>query len=127
MRRLRAGKNAHAAGQPGARQAIDVVLRESVVAPLPGVAAIAAGEDRAVLRPREERTTVRLEKEGVDVLIGQRPVRDVPPWASGITLHAHYPFNGADQHLLGGCRRTIDRRPAMRESDSHSRLLFFSD
>src|SRR5262249_7265052 len=79
VRRLRAGKNAHAAGQPGARQAIDIVLSESVVALLPGMAAIAAGEDRAVLRSREDRTAFWPDKEGVDVLIGQRPVRDVPP------------------------------------------------
>ena len=78
VRRLRPGKNARAAGQSGAGQAIDVVLREPVVSALPGVAAVAAGEDRAVIHPREDRATVGLDQQGVDVLIGQRPGSDVP-------------------------------------------------
>src|SRR5207244_11998854 len=100
VRRLGSGIKASASSQSGARQAVDVVLREPTVSPLPGLAAIAAGEDRAMIHPREDRAAVWLDQEGVDVLIGQGPVRHMPPWASGITLHAHYPLNGTDQHLL---------------------------
>src|SRR5262245_31691717 len=112
MCRLGPGINARASSQPGARQAIAVVLRDPVVSPLPGVAAIIASEDRAMVHPREDRATIWLDQEGVDVLIGQCPVRDVPPWAIGVTLHAHHPLNGADQHLLRGCSRAINRGPA---------------
>ena len=75
VRGLRPGKDAHAAGQSGAREAVDVVLREPVVSPLPAVAPVGAGEDRAVVRPGEDRAALRLDQEGVDVLVGQRPVR----------------------------------------------------
>src|SRR5215510_1745092 len=54
VRWLRSGEKTWASGQSGARQAIDVVLCEPVVAPLPGVAAIAAGKNRAVVRSRED-------------------------------------------------------------------------
>src|SRR5262245_58762844 len=100
MRWLRAGINARAFCQSGARQAIDVVLREPLVSSLPGLAAIATGEDRAVVHSREDCATVGLDEEGMDVLIGQCPVRHVPLWAIGIALHAHHPLNDANQHLL---------------------------
>jgi hypothetical protein len=100
MRRLRSGIQTRASCQSGARQAINVVLCESVVSLLPGLTAIAAGEDRAVVYSREDCATVWLDKEGMDVLIGQGPVRHLPPWAIGVALHAYHPLNGANQHLL---------------------------
>jgi hypothetical protein len=123
MRRLRSGINARAASQSGAGQAIDVVLRESTISLLPGVAAITAGEDRAMVHSCEDCATVWLDQEGVDVLIGQGLVRHVPPWAIGVALHTHHPLNGADQHLLRGGRRAVDRGSAMRESYAHDCLL----
>jgi hypothetical protein len=70
VRRLCPGKDAWAFGQSGTGEAVNVVLREPVVALLPGVAAIAAGEDRAMVYPGEDRATARLDQESVDVLIG---------------------------------------------------------
>src|SRR5262245_11812183 len=88
------------------------------------MAAIAAGEDRAVVRPGEDRPTVGLDEERVDVLVGQRPGGDVPTRTIRITLDARHPLNSADQHLLGGYRRTIDGGPAMRQGYSHGHLLY---
>ena len=100
VRRLCPGKDARAFGQSGTGEAVDIVLREPVVALLPGVTAIAAGEDRAVVRPGEDRATVWLDQERVDMLIGQGPVFHAPLGASAITFDAYHSLDSADQHLL---------------------------
>ena len=124
VRGLRPGEDAHAAGPPDALETVDVVLREPLVSPLPALAPIGAREDRAVVRPGEDRAALRLDQEGVDVLVGQRAVSDVPARAARIALHARHAFDRADQHLPGGRRRTMDRGPAMREGYGHGCLLF---
>jgi hypothetical protein len=82
VRGLGPGEDAHAAGPPDALETVDVVLREPLVSPLPALAPIGAREDRAVARPGEDRAALRLDQKGVDVLVGQRAVRDVPYLAS---------------------------------------------
>src|SRR5918999_1227291 len=101
--RLRAGVNSCASVQPGAGKTIDVVLRNPAPPPLPGTAAVVAGEDRTVVQPGEDRTAFGFDQEGMDVLVGPRSVRDVPPWAGGIALQTCHALDGADQHLMGGC------------------------
>jgi hypothetical protein len=54
-------KDAWAFSQSSTGEAVDIVFREPVVSLLPGVAAIAAGEDRAVVHPGEDRATVWLD------------------------------------------------------------------
>src|SRR5207302_2332019 len=117
--------DSRAAGQPGARETVDVVLGQPLVARFPGAPVVGAGEDRAVVDSGEDRAALRLDQEGVDVLVGQRAGGDVPPWAAGIALHAHHPLDRADQDLPGARSRAIDRGPAVREGDGHGCLLFF--
>jgi hypothetical protein len=124
VRRFRPGKHTCATVQSGAGEAIDVMLCEARISGLPGVAAIAAGEHRAAICPREDCATIRLDEEGVNMLIGQRPRGHMPTCATGITLDAHHPLNSADQHVLGRRRRTINRGSAMRQGYSHGCLLF---
>ena len=71
-------------------------------------------------------TNIRLwlDQQRVDVAIGQRPARDVPPPPVGITLHPHDPLDGADQHLLGAGSGAVDRGSTMREGDRHRRPPF---
>jgi hypothetical protein len=48
----------------------------------------------------------------------------VPPWAAGITLHAHDPLNRADEDLARARHRAKHRGSAVREGDGHGGLLF---
>ena len=72
-------EDAHAVGPPHAREAVDVVCVEALVPRAPALAPVRAREDRPVARPREQRAALRLDQEGVDVLVGQRAASDVPP------------------------------------------------
>src|SRR5229473_7413649 len=112
------------AGQTGARETVDVLLGQPMVATFPGAPVVGAGEDRAVVDSGKDRAALRLDQQGVDVLVGQRPMSDVPPRAARIALHAHHPLDRADQDLPGARSRTIDRGPAVREGDGHGCLLF---
>jgi hypothetical protein len=119
VRRLRPGKDPRAPGQSGAGEAVDVGFGEALIAALPGVAAIDAGVDRAVVHPREDGAALGLDQEGVDVLAGQRPVTDAPSRAAGLPLHAHHSLDRAHQHVPGAGRRPVDRGAAVREGDRH--------
>src|SRR5207244_6875366 len=55
-------EDTHATGQTGAGEAVDIVLREPMVPPLPGLAAVCAGHDRAVLGAGEKRAALGLEQ-----------------------------------------------------------------
>src|SRR5215813_10779727 len=53
---LRARKNPGCAAETGAGEAVHVVLGQTLVATLPGAAAVLAREQRAVFHAREDRT-----------------------------------------------------------------------
>src|SRR5437879_4612684 len=89
----------------------------------PGAAAVRAGEQGAVLHAREDRSARRLDQDGVDVLVGQRPVGDVPAPAGGVTLESDDALDGPDQNLPGGSGGAVHRGAAMRKRDCHERLL----
>ena len=120
---LGAGEDADARTESGAREAVHVLLAEALVSPFPGAAAITAREHRALLHSREDRAAVRLDQEGVHVLVGQSPIGNVPARARRIPLDAHHTLDRADQDVSGRCGRTIHRGSAMREGDRHERLL----
>jgi len=121
--RLRARIDAHAIAHPRAGQTVHVLLLESAVAALPGASAVSAGEERTVLHAREDRAAHPLDQQGVDVLVGQRPVGDVPSPAGGITLEGDDALDGADQDLAGRRNRTVHGGAAVRKRDGHERLL----
>jgi hypothetical protein len=123
VRGLRARVDTNAVAHPRAGEAVHVLLPESLVTPLPGAAAISACEQGAVLHAREDRAARRLDQQGVDVLVGQRPVGDVPSRAGGVTLEGNDALDGADQNLPGGSGRPVHRGAAMRKRDGHERLL----
>src|SRR5262245_17923754 len=98
MRRLRPGVDSDFAVDNVGRQAVDIVNRNAVVAPLPGFSTVGARVNRAKESTGEYRAGSFLEDDRADILAAQRALR-FTPFAAVFALEANEPVLGAHPKL----------------------------
>src|SRR5581483_11885654 len=124
MRRLGAGVHARLAVHHLARERINFLLADALVAPFPGFAEIAARENLAAIGSAEQRPAVGLENDRAEVLPRHHGFPALPRAAA--LVKREDAVHGSNQQLIPGDFSLSQRLPSGRQTYKHDAPPFRS-